>query len=146
MATQQQTFGERLAAARLALDGRPNQADVARMVGVAVSTYASWEQGKSIPHRAHLLKAAEVLRVSPAYLLLDDQLENNGAPDDANWRLRLVERRLATLVDAVEQNVKVQTAVRDLAQANVGRLAAMDDRLQAIEELLRSQPRRRQTP
>lgn len=60
-------FAKRLKERRKALG--LSAAEVSRRVGLHVSSFSSWERGKSIPTVESLQKAAETLEVSTSWLL-----------------------------------------------------------------------------
>lgn len=62
--------GKRIAAARLALGW--NQTELGLKVGLAKTTIAGYEQGRSLPGPNEATLIGEALGVSPAYLLVVD--------------------------------------------------------------------------
>lgn len=61
------TFAERLKETRE--DKRLKQRDIAKICGIAVGTYANWEQGRVQTPINYLPKLADTLNVSTDYLL-----------------------------------------------------------------------------
>ena len=69
------TFGEKLKTARLTKN--ISQMELAEKLGVNRKTIFSYEQSNAFPRRANLLKLAEILDVSVAYLSDTDDMVNH---------------------------------------------------------------------
>jgi transcriptional regulator with XRE-family HTH domain len=67
-----QGLGERIAQSRRVLGVREQrdvtQLDLAKAAGVSGPTVSDWEAGKKVPREAALMKLADYLGVTPAYL------------------------------------------------------------------------------
>jgi transcriptional regulator with XRE-family HTH domain len=83
--------GERIADARYQAGRRRGkrwtQREVAKGVGVAEGTVTAWEAGVQVPEGENLFKLAELLEVSPAWVLRgeDEEKEESGERGPERW-------------------------------------------------------------
>ena len=75
-------IGERIRQARK--ERKYTQSELARLLKVATTTVASWEQGRNTPPITALNKLSDVLGVSINYLLEDDKKENQPSQKTAD--------------------------------------------------------------
>jgi transcriptional regulator with XRE-family HTH domain len=117
------TFGDRLAAARESAD--MTQAELARRLGVRVSTLRSWENDVSEPRANRLSMMAGLLNVSMMWLIngqgegLDAPLEDGALPASANDVLNELRELRTDMLARVEQmgrlEKKLRTALKEEA-------------------------------
>ncbi len=74
------TFGEKLMAARLALN--LSQTELAERAGITERSIYSYEQTGTFPRTAVLKRLAESLNVSVAYLMDEDEVDKNKHIDE----------------------------------------------------------------
>ena len=70
------------------------QKDIAKLLGISVSTYSNWEQGKFEPDNASLQKLADYFNVSVDYLL---GRESDSGIINTNANLAPIENDVLTL-------------------------------------------------
>ncbi len=117
------TFGDRVAAAR-EMAGM-SQAELARRLGVRVSTLRKWENDVSEPRANRLSMMAGLLNVSMMWLIngqgegLDAPLEEEVLPSSANDILNELRDLRSDMIARVEQmgrlEKKLRTALREEA-------------------------------
>ncbi|MGD9295356.1 MAG: helix-turn-helix domain-containing protein [Roseobacter sp.] len=117
------TFGDRLAAARESAD--MTQAELARRLGVRVSTLRSWEDDISEPRANRLSMMAGLLNVSMMWLIngqgegLEAPLEDGSLPSSAHDVLNELRELRTDMLARVEQMArlekKLRTALKDEA-------------------------------
>ena len=74
------------------------QSDMARMLGIAVASYANWEQGRTLPSLGYLPKLASFFDVTTDYLL-------GVSRQDAADRLRQRMQKLSPSAQAVVESL-----------------------------------------
>jgi transcriptional regulator with XRE-family HTH domain len=68
--------GDRIRKARLQrFRGSVNMKEMAIFLRVPYRTYQNWEMGRNLPRKQMLLKLANLLKVSPAYLYFGSETE-----------------------------------------------------------------------
>lgn len=76
-------FSERLKQLRKSHPGLTQEA-IAKQIGIAKTTYASYEQGKRQPAYDILVKLADILNTSVDYLIGKNNVKNDDSPEWAN--------------------------------------------------------------
>lgn len=110
------TFGDRLAAAREVAD--MTQAELARRLGVRVSTLRSWENDLSEPRANRLSMMAGLLNVSMMWLIngqgegLDAPLEEATLPSSAHDILNELRELRTDMQARVEQMGRLEKKLR----------------------------------
>ena len=73
------TFGEKLRSARIA--NNLSQLELAEKLGVTEKAVYNYEQAGAFPRRSNLVKLAEILNVSVAYLVDEDETDTHSNID-----------------------------------------------------------------
>ncbi|KEJ96324.1 helix-turn-helix domain-containing protein [Pseudosulfitobacter pseudonitzschiae] len=113
------TFGDRVAAAREAAD--LSQKELARRLGVRLSTVRGWEDDRSEPRANRLSMMAGLLNVSMMWLI-NGEGDGLPAPDEdplpRDMRLLLADLRTlrADLVAKAEQVARMEKTLRQIVQ------------------------------
>ncbi|WP_028958271.1 helix-turn-helix transcriptional regulator [Sulfitobacter sp. 20_GPM-1509m] len=113
------TFGDRVAAAREAAE--LSQKELARRLGVRLSTVRGWEDDRSEPRANRLSMMAGLLNVSMMWLI-NGEGEGLSAPDEdpmpRDMRLLLADLRTlrADLVTKAEQVARMEKTLRQIVQ------------------------------
>jgi SOS-response transcriptional repressors (RecA-mediated autopeptidases) len=92
----------------LRLQQKLTQKSIAKILGIANTTYSYWENGKFEPDNESLSKLADMFHVSIDYLL--GKTENPAAPDDKPRRLSPDELKVVGLYQSATDKAK-KTAV-----------------------------------
>lgn len=100
---------------RLRLQQQLKQKPIAKMLGIAVSTYSYWESGKFQPDNEALIKLANFFNVSVDYLL--GNTDNPISPDEKPQKLNPNEQRIVNLYqNANEKAQQIAESVLELGQ------------------------------
>jgi transcriptional regulator with XRE-family HTH domain len=122
-----QGLGERIAQSRRVLGVREQrdvtQLDLAKAAGVSGPTVSDWEAGKKVPREAALMKLADYLGVSPAFLRygVTDTVTVGGLEIDRASLHKFTEVEIAEARRALERRESERAALIPAKKANGGK-------------------------